>query len=941
MIDIAQTEPFPAARDEVAPEDLAQLQEQLAAPEASELLEEQADGSVIIYEEEQERPAQESKFGENLVRRLPSGTVANIGSELLDLVKSDRKARELRDKQYAEGIKRTGLGNDAPGGADFPGASKVVHPMLAKACVDFASRAAKELLPANGPVKTQIVGRVDSKSLAKAERKKKYMNWQLTQKVRENSAEFEQMLSQLPLGGSQYKRWWREGKRLRTEAVFIDDVFLPYDQGDFYTSPRVTHMQRISRDTYAARIDSGLYAADGVPDDLNPEQSDASKASDKVIGQSEDAAYIDGGLRTMYMIYAQLEVEDDKHTGGASAPYIIHLDEHAGGVKGLYRNWAEGDEERTPLQWMVEYTFIPWRGGRGIGLAHLIGGLSAAATGSLRALLDSALFQNFPGALKLKAGRTAGNNTQVSPTELTEIQAPPGVDDIRKLVMAFPFPGPSNVLYTLLEWLTGQGESVVTVASEKMAEAGPNTPVGTTLAMIEHGSVNFSAIHTRLHAALARELEIVHRLNAEVLTEEEVVEALGSLTVYPQDFQGPMDVAPVSDPNIFSEAQRYAQLQAVLQLYSNPQFAGMFKPDRLLQRALRLLQIPGIEDIANVPKDSEELPALRENFVAASADPQPLKVYESQNDLAHLQAHLQFMTSPMFGGSPLMAGKVLPTMIEHCKEHMLAMYAKHTTAAADVMTYVAEAQGLDLTEDELQTKAAAFADHILSTLLGPMVMPALEQAMKTAQQFGPKPPVTPDVQAKLANDLQIENIRQQGQMRADEVKRDIERMIVVTDAQQAEKDRQANERAALIAERIQALDRVSEERMVHFRSMVETALSQEREASAQQRDQFQAAMKERLVLLEAAIANQLQPLLPPPDAVPTQQLVEQTFGSLAERMEAQEARNVAALQALADGLAAMTKLIRAPRSAEYVRDPATNKVLSARSRIVEEEEPPQ
>lgn len=938
MIDISQTEPMDRARDVPGEDEIELLDEGLAAESPGQRFEEQPDGSVIVYEAEEDAPEVDEDFSANLVNVLPSYALATLGSELLELVQSDKKAREGRDKQYAEGIRRTGLGNDAPGGADFPGASKVVHPMLAKACVDFASRAAKELLPANGPVKTQIVGRVDGKSLAKAERKKKYMNWQLTRKVQENAAEFEQMLSQLPLGGSQYKRWWREGKKLRTEAVFIDDVFMPYDQGDFYTSPRVTHMQRISRDTYAARIANGLYATDHVPDDLTPEQTDASKASDKVIGQNDDAAYVDGGLRTMYMVYAQLELKDDPLTKGETAPYIVHLDEHGGGVKGLYRNWAQEDEERERLHWMVEYTFVPWRGGRGIGLAHMIGGLAASATGSLRALLDSALFQNFPGALKLKAGRTAGGNTQVSPTELTEIAAPPGVDDIRKLVMAFPFPGPSNVLFTLLEWLTGQGESVVTVASEKMAEAGPNTPVGTTLAMIEHGSVNFSAIHTRLHASLARELEIVHRLNAEVLTEEEVIEELGSLTVYPDDFRGPMDVAPVSDPNIFSEAQRYAQLQAVLQLKSDPQFAGMFKPDRLLQRALRLLQIPGIEDIANLPKDAEELSPLQENYIAASAEPQPLKAYDSQNDLAHLQAHLQFMTSPMFGGSPLLAGKVLPSLIEHCKDHMLALYRKHTLAATDVMRYVAQTQGLELEPDEIEAKAAAFADHVLSTLLGPMVMPALQQALQTAQQFGPKPPVSPDVQAKLTTDVEIEKMRQQGQMRADEVKKEIERMIVVTDAQQAEMDRQANERAALIAERIQALDRVSEERLVHFRAMVETSLAQEREASAQQRDQFKAAMQERLVLLEAAIANQIQPLLPPPDAVPTQQLVEQTFGSLAQRMEEQERKNQAMHAELAAAMASLAKLIRAPRSAEYVRDPATGKALSARSRIIEEEE---
>ena len=942
MIDITQT-PRLTDAPAVTEDEIETLEQGLATPDESEgemLLQENPDGSVTVFEPEEEEPVARGDFGANLVESLSRPYLDDLGTELMELVQSDIKTREPRDKQYAEGIRRTGLGNDAPGGADFPGASKVVHPLLAQACVDFSSRAAKELLPANGPVKTRIVGKVDGQALAKAERKKKYLNWLLTAKVKENYPELEQMLSQLPLGGSQYKRWWKEGSTLRTEAVYIDDVFLPYDQCDFYTSPRVTHRQYISEETYTARIASKLYKADGVPQDMITEQSDSAKATDKIVGQSEDAAnaYGNNGLRTMYMMYAQLEIEEDPVTKGDLAPYIVHLDEHGKSIKGLYRNWAENDEDRTALPWMVEYTFIPWRGGRGIGLAHLIGGLSGAATGALRALLDSALFQNFPGALKLKAGRTAGDNKQASPTEITEIDAPPGTDDIRKLVMAFPFAGPSQTLFALLEWLTGQGNSVVTVASEKMAEAGPNTPVGTTLAMIEHGSVNFSAIHTRLHAALSRELEIVHRLTADTLTQEEVIEELGSLTVYPDDFSGPMDIAPVSDPNIFSEAQRYAQLQAVLQLKGDPQFAGLFKAPQLLQRALTLLQIPGIEDIANLPREPEDLPALEENYVATKfKEPQPLKVYDAQDDLAHLQAHLQFMTSPMFGASPMLAGRVLPVLLEHCNEHMLALYRKHTRAAADVMRYVAAAQGMPLNDDELQAKAAAFADHVLSTTLGPMVMPALQQAFQLSQQFAPKPPVSPDVAAKLANDKEIEGMRQQGAMRADQVKLEIEKMVTAIDARNQALDRQSNENAALIAERIQALDRVSDERMTQFGAQVDLVLQQNAEASKQLHAQFEGALKERLVLLQAAIEQQIQPLLPAPDAEPASTAVERAFGALSERLAQQEARNVAALQALADGLASVVKLVRAPRTAEYVRDPATNKVLSARSRILEDE----
>lgn len=730
-------------------------------------IQEMPDGSVIVMDAEEEEERKDPDFTVNLAEVWDEHYLQTLGSEIDEAVKSDKRVREERDKQYAEGIRRTGLGADAPGGASFDGASRAVSPMLSKGCVDFASRAIKELFPATGPCKTQIIGEANDSKVDRAERKRQYMNWQLTTQVQENRAEFERLLSQLPLGGSQYKRWWWDDalQRPRTQTVYVDDVFLPYGQADFYSSPRVTHRQYVSREMYEERIASGLYRDLSIapPPAGIDDKSRSQQASNKVEGSQEDtAAYNGDGLREIYQVECSLECPDDSYTEGKVAPYIMHLDAWSGRVLGLYRNWKEDDELRQKKNWMVEYNFIPWRGAYGIGLAHLIGSLSASATGAVRAILDSAHIQNFPGGLKLKGGRNSGQSVTVNATELAEIEAPPGADDIRKIVMPFPFNGPSSVLFSLLEWLTQQAESVVATASEHIADGGANMPVGTALALIEHDSTNFSSIHARLHHSLKQELSILHRLNAENLSDEEVVEDLGELIVSVSDFRGPVDIIPVSDPNIFSEAQRFAQMQAVMQISENPNYQRFFKPERLVARLLKLLQFPAPEDVANLPKDPQRLPALEENYKAASDQQIELKAYEEQDDLLHLQAHIQFMTSPIFGASPLVGGVCLTKLVNHCKDHLLALYRKHTRAATDAMMTVAKMQGLELGEEEAQCRAAAFADAAMAQALGPMVMPGLQKSMELVKQMQPQQPPSPDAQAMVQGQIKIAEIKDQG-----------------------------------------------------------------------------------------------------------------------------------------------------------------------------------
>lgn len=910
---------------------------------------EQPDGSAVVSLPEDAAAYTSEDFGENLAETLDESFLASLGTEIAELIDSDRRSREPRDKQQAEGIKRTGLGKDSPGGATFEGASKAVHPMLSKGCVEFASRAIKELFPSTGPCKTQIIGEADDVKVDKAERKKAYMNWQLTTRIQEQRAEFERLLSQLPLGGSQYKRWWWDAAlgRPRTETVYIDDVFLPYSQSDFYTSYRVTHRQWVTVDEYEARIDTGLYR------DINisrankgwQDKSESRVASDKIEGVEEDDVYNDEGLREIYMSYVDLVVPDDAYADGRKAPYVLHIENHTQRVLGLYRNWAENDKLQAKKHWMVEYTFIPWRGGPGVGLFHLIGSLSSGGTGALRALLDSAHIQNFPGGLKLKGGRTAGQSIQVNATELAEIDAPAGVDDIRKMVMPFPFAGPSPVLFNLLEWLTQQAEGVISTASEAISKAGPDMPVGTALALIEHGSVNFSAIHARCHAALKKELEILHRLDAENMTDEEVIEELGSLVVTRQDFQGPLDIIPVSDPNIFSEAQRYAQLQAVMQLSLNPAFSKYFKPERLLQRSLKLLQITSPEDIANIPKDARRLGPLAENYAVTEFDPAPLKVYQEQDDIAHLETHLHFLVSPIFGANPLIGPQVFGPMMLHIKDHLMSFYKKHTNSAADVLEMMSPAMGeVRISRAQAEAKGAAFADQVMAQLLAPMIMPAMQQAQQLAQQFAPKPPVDPTVQAQLAGqqatakmqidaqaaleqnkalfkaqeDDKVRQFKAEQEKRAQAIQQQSEEQARMFKQWQDQFKQDANDRATTMATAIENQALETQRTLAQFNAEQEAWSQQQAERAQRDRDQQAAANQANLEVLKTFLSQSMQEV-----GAPAQQNLVNSIAPLISEMQTSTA---AMLQELAGSLQGLHAAHSAPRIARYIKDELGNNV---------------
>ena len=717
-------------------------------------IEELPDGSAIVRMNTK-GPMEDEDFYQNLADSdtLNFMDVDGLALRYIQLIEKDREARKQRDKQYEEGLRRTGLGKDAPGGANFNGASKVVHPVMAEACVDFAARAFKEMFPPDGPTRTKILGDVTEEKTAVAERKRDFMNWQLSEQIEEFADEQEQLLTQLPLGGSQYMKLWYDDKKRRPCAQFlpIDNVLLPFAAGSFYTAQRVTEVDDISDYEFKRRINSGLYRdINYVRATMDPDPTAAKKANDKIEGLTPNDN--EDGLRRVYHVYTSLELEDDPITKGEMAPYILMIDELDATVVGLYRNWEEGDETMTKLDWIVEFKFIPWRGVYAVGLPHLVGGLSAASTGALRALLDSAHINNAATLLKLKGAKVSGQSQQVEVTQVAEIEAAPGVDDVRKLAMPMPFNPPSPVLFQLLGWLTDAAKGVVTTAEEKIADVGQNTPVGTTQALIEQGAAVFSAIHARLHKSQAKVLMILQRINRWYLEDMQRGEVVSELDIKREDFSRLTDVVPVSDPHIFSETQRMAQTQAVLAVMKdNP---DLFNRRAVVQRFLKQIKVPGVNELMIDVPAPEKMDAANENVAMAIG--QAAFAYPEQDHLGHLQAHLDFAKDPVFGSNPVIAPGYLPKVIEHVKQHLVLWYLSRMNG------YVEQSLGTKVDDYDLLSDPkpidklfGAAAQHVSldtqQTLAG--ILPVIQKMVQQAQQFKPKPDLTPDGQVLLQTSM--------------------------------------------------------------------------------------------------------------------------------------------------------------------------------------------
>lgn len=712
---------------------------------------------LIVYlgDAVEDNQPEDGEFFANLAEILPDTVMDELALDLLEKIEQDKEARKKRIDQYEEGLRRTGLGKDAPGGAEFEGASRAVHPGLTEATIDYQSRVIKEIWPPSGPCKIKINGAVTTEKDERAHRKVDYMNWQLTVAMKEARTVMEQTLSQVPLGGSQFIKLFQDHRLKRPQMTFIsiDQVILPASASSWQGANRKALVETLTAVDIRKRQDSGMYRKiDLGKTAMAPDPTKAQKAQDKIEGKEESTPINVDDERDVYEIMALLEVTDEMaavlqhEEAGELYPYLISVDSHTKKVLAVYRDWEQEDEAREPIEHVFEFPFIIWKGAYAIGLPHIIGSLSGAATGALRALLDSAMIANMQGGLILKGSGTGGQTKTAQPGEFVEVDGGLETQDIRQKVMQFNTKEPSTVLFSLLGFLTENLQSAVrTSMDESAVDTNANTPVGTQLSRVEEGLVVFSAIFGRAHAAMDRLLAGLHRLNRLYLPETVRVDAAGKeIMVRRRDFEGPPDVQPVSNPTIYSDQQRMNQI-AYMQGRATVA-PGLYDLRKLEERALQLMKVPDFDDLLIKQPQPVEMNAINENLAMALG--RPVVAFPEQEHLAHLQAHLDFANSPVLGANPIIGPTFLPAFVKHCAEHMLYHYVKTTT---DLVSYVAGQDATELMSHDPEVKdafdrlLAMASQHVVPSMAKDFqqAMPVLLGAVQKLQAIAPKPPMDP------------------------------------------------------------------------------------------------------------------------------------------------------------------------------------------------------
>jgi hypothetical protein len=660
------------------------------APADDLMIEEIGDGDVLIGDPELDfmDELDDAEFDQNLAEVIDERELMRKASELVGFYENDRAARAEWEERYKQGLKTLDPDGGLAEGEDersSRGLSVVVHPLIAEAATQFNAKAIAELYPSGGPVKSVILGEPNEEMEDQARRVREFMNYQITQEMPEYFPDLDQMLFHLPLIGHTFKKvWWDTNlDRQCSQFVKAEDFVVAPESKDLYTSPRYTHVIRMPKNDFNRYVQNGYYLQTkyGETNSIDP--------SGDTIGEIEGVdQYDDSDDNVMTLLEMHVydlfdgidgqEMDDEDFDDNAVAiPYVITIDYENQNVVSIRRNWKEDDERKKRRDWFVSYKFLPGLGFYGFGLYHMIGGLGKAATGSLRALLDSAAFSNMQGGFKLR-GRVNGGDMQISPGEFVDLDST--VDDVNKAIMPLPFKEPSGSLFNLLGYMVDAGQRFASTADLNVGDVNPNAPVGSTVALIEQGSKAFSAIHKRLHYAQGQEFKLLADLNAENLPDEfSFAQAGAAQIIYRTDFDDRIDIVPVSDPNIFSTAQRIAQAQAVLEMArSAPQLHDLYEAYKRMYEAIR---IPNIDEILQKPEEAVQMDPIDENMSVLYG--KPIRAFPEQDHEAHIAVHMQFMQDPSLGGNPG-AKQMQPVLIAHIAEHIALLYRQRMEAGINM-----------------------------------------------------------------------------------------------------------------------------------------------------------------------------------------------------------------------------------------------------------------
>ena len=662
--------------------------------------------------DETEVVTEEYDHDANLAEVLPEGILGEISSDLREKYEDDLESSSDWRNAYTKGLDLLGI-NYQERTQPFQGASGVTHPLISESVTQFQAQAYKELLPAGGPVRTQILGAQTAPRESQANRVKDFMNYQLLEVMEEYDPDMDQMLFYLPLSGSTFKKVYFDGPRDRAVSKFVgaEDLIIPYTASDVATAPRVTHVLRMNENDLRKMQVAGVFR-DVELSSSDIEDNNVKEKLDEIEGVSK--SYSDDVYNVLEM-HVDLDIEgfeDMSQEGeptGIKLPYIVTLDNGSGEILAIRRNYDANDPLRRKRQYFVHYKFLPGLGFYGFGLIHMIGGLGRAATSILRQLIDAGTLANLPSGFKARGIRIRNDDEPLSPGEFRDIDAPGG--DIRGSIIPLPFKEPSGTLAQLLGSLIEGGRRFVSIADQQVSNMNQEMPVGTTVALLERGMKVMSAIHKRLHYAQKTEFRLLARIFAENLPPVYPYEVAGAPSeVKAEDFDSRVDILPVSDPNIFSMAQRVTLAQTQLQLaQSNPQLHDLHAAYRRMYQAL---EVQNIDEILPPTPEPQPMDPSLENARALMGE--FLQAFPQQDHDAHIATHVTFMQLPIVQASPPVVGTFFAHLLEHVSLKARAM-----------------------ADQEMQQMQAQAQQSMMAAQIGAIDPMVAQQQMQQAQMMNP------------------------------------------------------------------------------------------------------------------------------------------------------------------------------------------------------------
>jgi len=683
-------------------------------------------------------PGTESHF-DNLADILPDDVLSPIGGDMVNNYMDYKSSRKEWEQSYTQGLDLLGFKYENRS-EPFQGASGATHPVLAEAVTQFQAQAYKELLPADGPVRTQVIGAKTPATEQQSQRVKDYMNYLIMDQMKEYEPEFDSMLFHLPLAGSTFKKVYYDTNLSRVVSKFVpaDELVVPYTATSLDDAESVIHVVKVSENELRKQQVSGFYrdvelGPPGAMTNNELEKKERELEGTKKSGKAEP-------VYNLLECHVNLdlegfeEVDGEGQPTGIKLPYIVTVEEGSRLVLSIRRNFAPNEPKKTKIQYFVHFKFLPGLGFYGFGLIHMIGGLSRTATSALRQLLDAGTLANLPAGFKQRGVRVRDEAAPIQPGEFKDVDAPGG--NLREAFFPLPYKEPSPTLLQLLGVVVQAGQRFAAIADMQVGDTKQNAAVGTTIALLERGSRVMSAIHKRLYAAMKQEFKLLGRVIAQYLPPEYPYDVIGGArTIKQADFDDRIDVVPVADPNIFSMSQRITLAQTQLQLAtSQPQIHNLYQVYRSMYEAIGVKNIDAVlpPPPPNAPKD----PSLEHIDAMAG---KPFQAFPGQDHQAHITAHLNFMSTNMVRNNPPVMAAIQKNILEHIslmaqeqiqlefREQLMQMQAMQQAAAQNPQA----AQQMQQMTQQIEARKAV--------LIAEMTEDFMKEEKKVTSQFDHDP----------------------------------------------------------------------------------------------------------------------------------------------------------------------------------------------------------